>query len=52
MSEIHYNSSTKMHGGFPRIKKPGAVSPNGESTPFVWHNRLMGLNLMMRAIDI
>ncbi len=45
MSEIHYDSSTKMLGGFPKIKKLGAVSPNGESTPFVWHNRLMRLEL-------
>ncbi len=45
MSEVHYNSTTKMLGGFPKIKKIGAVSPNGESTPFVWNNRLMRLEL-------
>ena len=45
MSEKHYVSSTKMLGGFPKIKKLGAVSPNGESTPFVWNNRLMRLEL-------
>ncbi len=31
--------------GFPKIKKLGAVSPNGESTPFVFNNRLMRLEL-------
>lgn len=41
MSETYYDSKTKMLGGFPKIKKLGAVSPNGESTPFVWNNRLM-----------
>ena len=45
MSETHYNSTTKMLSGFPKIKKLGAVSPNGESTPFVWNNRLMRLEL-------
>jgi len=45
MSETHYNSTTKMLNGFPKIKKLGAVSPNGESTPFVWNNRLMRLEL-------
>ncbi len=45
MSEVHYNSTTKMLGGFPTIKKLGAVSPNGESTPFVWNNRLYRLEL-------
>ncbi len=45
MSETHYDSKTKMLGGFPKIKKLGAVSPNGESTPFVWNNRLMRLEL-------
>ncbi|MBE6748199.1 MAG: hypothetical protein E7557_03105 [Ruminococcaceae bacterium] len=45
MAEIHYDSKTKMLGGFPKIKKLGAVSPNGESTPFVWYNRLLRLEL-------
>ncbi len=43
MSETHYDSKTKMLNGFPKIKKLGAVSPNGESAPFVWNNRLMRL---------
>ncbi len=34
-----------MLGEFPKIKKLGAVSPNGESTPFVWNNRLTRLEL-------
>lgn len=45
MAEIHYDSKTKMLKGFPKIKKLGAVSPNGESSPFVWNNRLMRLEL-------
>ncbi len=45
MREIHYDSTTKMLSGFPKIKKLGAVSPNGESTPFGWRNRLMRLEL-------
>lgn len=45
MAEIYYDSTTKMLGGFPKIKKLGAVSPNGESSPFVWNNRLMRLEL-------
>ena len=44
MREKHYDSKTKMLGGFPK-KKLGAVSPNGESTPFVWNNRLIRLEL-------
>lgn len=45
MSEINYNSQTVMKNGFPKIKKLGAVSPNGEMTPFVWDGRLMRLEL-------
>ena len=45
MAEINYNASTKMLRGFPKITKLGAVSPNGEMTPFVFHNRLMRLEL-------
>ncbi len=43
--EINYNSSTRMTHEFPRIKKMGAVSPNGESTPFVWKGELYRLEL-------
>ncbi len=45
MSYIHYDSKTKMLNGLPKIEKLGAVSPNGEITPFVWNNRLMRLEL-------
>ena len=45
MAEINYDSQTKMLCGFPQIKKLGAISPNGESTPFVWNNRLCRLEL-------
>ena len=43
--EINYNQSSVMRGSFPGIRKLGAVSPNGESTPFVFHNRLYRLEL-------
>lgn len=43
--EKNYNSASVMNGGFPKIRKMGAVSPNGESTPFVWNGRLMRLEL-------
>ncbi|MBQ3150523.1 MAG: hypothetical protein IJB86_04680 [Clostridia bacterium] len=53
MSETYYNADTKMHNGFPRIRKLGAVSPYGESTPFVWNGRLMRLELVdtSRGVD-
>lgn len=45
MKEIAYDASTKMAGGFPEIRKLGAVSPNGEASPFVWNGRWMRLEL-------
>ena len=45
MKEINYDKSTLMHGSFPEIRKLGAVSPNGETTPFVFQNRLYRLEL-------
>lgn len=32
--EINYNRNTKMYGGFPEIRKLGAVGICGESSPF------------------
>ncbi len=46
MSEILYNKDTLMMKGYPKIKKLGACSPNGEMTPFVWNGRLMRLELV------
>lgn len=43
--ELNYQADTTMHSGFPRITKTGAVSPNGEATPFVFHGRLYRLEL-------
>ncbi|MBQ6164972.1 MAG: hypothetical protein IJK23_10910 [Clostridia bacterium] len=43
--EIDYNAGSKMLRGFPKIKKLGAVSPCGESTPFVFGGRLYRLEL-------
>ncbi len=34
MSEINYDASSQMTGGFPKIRKLGAVGRCGESTPF------------------
>lgn len=45
MKEINYNKSTLMHGTFPEIRKMGAVSPNGETSPFVFNDRLYRLEL-------
>ena len=45
MREINYNADTRMKKGFPGIKKLGAVSPCGESTPFVFENRVYRLEL-------
>lgn len=43
--EINYNAQSRMTKGFPKIKKLGAVSPNGESSPFVFNGRLYRLEL-------
>ncbi len=43
--EYNYDKDTQMKNAFPEIKKLGACSPNGEMTPFVWHGRLMRLEL-------
>ncbi|MBQ1552278.1 MAG: hypothetical protein IIZ66_01925 [Clostridia bacterium] len=45
MPEIDYDFNTVMKRGFPKIQKLGAVSPNGESTPFVFGGRLYRLEL-------
>ena len=44
--EIDYNQKTKMNKGYPKIRKLGAVSPYGEMTPFVFHEKLMRLELI------
>lgn len=46
MSEINYDSKSKMLNGFPKIIKKGIVSHNGEMTPFVFNGRLMRLELV------
>ncbi len=43
--EINYDATTIMKNGYPKIKKLGACSPNGEMTPFVWNGRLMRMEL-------
>ncbi len=45
MAEINYNKDSRMINGFPRIRKKGVVSPNGEMTPFVFKGSLMRLEL-------
>jgi len=49
MAEFNYEKSTKMYKGFPKIKKLGAVSPNGEMTPFVYNGKLMRMELKDRS---
>lgn len=39
----HITIQNKNAWRFSENKKLGAVSPNGESTPFVWNNRLFRL---------
>lgn len=46
MSEILYDKDTLMTKGYPKIKKLGACSPNGEMTPFMWKGRLMRMELV------
>lgn len=46
MKEIIYDDKTRMIHDFPEIKKLGAVSPNCESTPFVFNGRLFRLENM------
>lgn len=45
VTEFSYNAETKMVRGFPKFKRNGAVSPNGEMTPFVHKGRLMRMEL-------
>ena len=45
MSERNYDATTIMKRGFPQFKKLGAVSPNGEMTPFVWKGKLYRMEL-------
>lgn len=54
MKEINYTAETEMKGEYPKIKKLGACSPNGEMTPFVWKGRLMRLELCdpARGVDL
>ena len=48
-----YDKETRMRAGFPRITKLGAVSPCGESSPFVFRDRLYRLELWdeTRGVD-
>ncbi len=41
MAEYNYDANSVMKKPFPRIKKLGAIFPNGELSPFVWKGRLM-----------
>lgn len=54
MIEKNYDASSVMRGRFPHIRKLGAVSPNGECSPFVFHDRLYRLELcdQSRGTDI
>ncbi len=46
MAEFNYDATTVMKNGYPKIRKLGACSPNGEMTPFVWKGRLMRMELV------
>jgi len=43
---VYYAADTVMKNGYPKIKKLGACSPNGEMTPFVWNGRLYRAELV------
>ena len=45
MAEYNYDAATTRSNRYPRIKKLGVCSPNGEMTPFVWKGQLMRLEL-------
>ncbi len=49
MAEKNYDMNTRMKYGFPKITKKGAVSPNGEMTPFVHDRKLYRLELEDRS---
>ncbi len=46
MAVFNYDAKTVMKNGYPKIKKLGACSPNGEMTPFVWKGKLMRMELV------
>ena len=46
MEEIIYTPETLMKNEYPKIKKLGICSPNGETTPFMWNGKLMRLELV------
>lgn len=45
ITEKNYNANSKMNKPFPKIKKLGVVSPNGETSPFVFKGRSYRLEL-------
>lgn len=46
VKEINYDATTVMKNSFPKIKKLGAINPNGEMTPFVFRGKLMRMELV------
>lgn len=44
-TEFRFDAGTKMEAGFPQFRRLGAVSPNGESSPFLFGGRMMRLEL-------
>ena len=52
-SIINYDNKTKMLNDFPAIRKLGAISPYGESSPFFFKGKMMRLELKdpTRGID-
>ncbi len=45
VAEYNYDAATTRTNCYPKIKKLGVCSPNGEMTPFVWKGQLMRLEL-------
>lgn len=50
---INYTAKSRMRGDFPAFRHLGATSPYGESSPFLWHGRMMRLELCdpSRGVD-
>jgi len=46
MQEKSYDAATKMYKPYPEVNKIGALSPAGESSPFVWKGKLYRLELI------
>ncbi len=47
--EIFHDSTFVMKKGYPKVTKLGAVSPNGECSPFVFNGRVYRMESVWHA---